>query len=179
MKKPIAIIGSGFSGLSAASYLASKGLDVHVYEKNETIGGRARQLIADGFTFDMGPSWYWMPDVFEKFYNKFGYTASDFYKLKLLDPSFTVIFSKNDVIRIPNSIEKLYEIFEELETGAADKLRIFLNDAEMKYNISMNGMIDKTADSVFEYFSLKSFGQAWKIKLFSSFSKLFELIGLS
>ena len=171
MGKPVAIIGSGFAGLSAASFLAAKGLDVNVYEKNATVGGRARQLIVDGFTFDMGPSWYWMPEVFEKFYNNFGYTSTDFYSLKLLDPSFTVIFSNNDVMKIPNSLEKLCELFEEKEKGAADKLRLFMKDAETKYTVSMNGMIDKTADSIIEYLSFKTIKQAWRIKLFSSFSK--------
>ena len=84
MKKNISIIGSGFSSLSAACYLAKAGHDVTVYEKNDRLGGRARQFKAEGFTFDMGPSWYWMPDVFEKFFNDFGKTTNDFYKLKKL-----------------------------------------------------------------------------------------------
>ncbi len=151
--------------------MAAEGLETHVFEKNDTIGGRARRLITDGFIFDMGPSWYWMPEVFEKFYNKFGYTSTDFYTLKLLDPSFTVIFSKDDVIKIPNSLDKLCDLFETREKGAADKLRIFMKDAETKYTVSMNGMIDKTADSIREYLSFKTIQQAWKIKLFSSFSK--------
>ena len=57
MKKKIVIIGGGFSSLSAASYLAKTGHDVSIYEKNSTLGGRARQLKKEGFTFDMGPSW--------------------------------------------------------------------------------------------------------------------------
>ena len=72
MKKNIAIIGSGFSSLSAACYLSKSGHKVTVYEKNDSLGGRARQFKEKGFTFDMGPSWYWMPDVFDKFFNDFG-----------------------------------------------------------------------------------------------------------
>ena len=87
MNKRIAVIGSGFSSLSAAAYLAKKGFSVKVFEKNQTLGGRARQLKKNGFTFDMGPSWYWMPDVFESFYNDFGKTTADFYNLERLDPS--------------------------------------------------------------------------------------------
>ncbi len=98
MKKKIVIIGSGFSSLSAASYLAKKDFDVHVYEKNETLGGRARQLKKQGFTFDMGPSWYWMPDVFESFYNDFGKSTNDFYKLNRLDPGYQVVFGENEII---------------------------------------------------------------------------------
>ena len=99
MKKKIVIIGSGFSSLSAASYLAKKDFDVHVYEKNETLGGRARQLKKQGFTFDMGPSWYWMPDVFESFYNDFGKSTNDFYKLNRLDPGYQVVFGENEIIK--------------------------------------------------------------------------------
>ncbi|OYX83050.1 MAG: phytoene dehydrogenase, partial [Flavobacteriales bacterium 32-34-25] len=92
MKKKITIIGSGFSALSAACYLAKSGHDVLVYEKNETIGGRARQLKKDGFTFDMGPSWYWMPDVFERFFADFGKKTSDYYELVKLSPAYRVYF---------------------------------------------------------------------------------------
>jgi phytoene desaturase len=78
MIKKIHIIGSGISSLAAASFLAKEGYDVTIFEKNSTIGGRARQFEVDGFVFDMGPSWYWMPDVFEKFYQSFGYKAAIF-----------------------------------------------------------------------------------------------------
>src|SRR6185312_515825 len=98
----IAIIGSGFSGLSAAAYLSAAGNEVHVYEKNETPGGRARQLkTKNGYVFDMGPSWYWMPDIFEQFFNDFGYSVSDFYELKLLDTSFKIVFNNQQTINIP------------------------------------------------------------------------------
>ncbi len=103
----IAVIGAGFSGLSAAAYLSAAGHDVHVYEKNETAGGRARQLITtNGYVFDMGPSWYWMPDIFERFFNDFGYTVSDFYKLKLLDPSFDIVFDDGQM-SIPENYDDL------------------------------------------------------------------------
>ena len=96
-KKEIAIIGSGFSGLAAAASLASENHSVHVFEKNTEIGGRARQFSADGFTFDMGPSWYWMPDVIENYFNKFDHTSSDFYELVQLDPGFQVIFKEEAI----------------------------------------------------------------------------------
>ncbi|MEO6893494.1 MAG: oleate hydratase, partial [Ginsengibacter sp.] len=98
----IAVIGAGFSGLSATAYLSEKGHEVHVFEKNESAGGRARQLkTKEGYVFDMGPSWYWMPDVFERFFNDFGYEVSDWYDLKLLNPSFEVVFEKGKKMPIP------------------------------------------------------------------------------
>ena len=112
MKKKIAIIGSGFSSLSAASYLAKENYEVHVFEKNSTLGGRARQLKKNGFTFDMGPSWYWMQDVFESFYNDFGKTTSDLYQLERLDPGYQVVFGENKSIPIGDSLEKIYTVFE-------------------------------------------------------------------
>ena len=87
MQRSVVIIGSGFAGLSAASFMAKAGWKVTVIEKNATAGGRARQLKQDGFTFDMGPSFYRMPDVFEHYFNQFGKKSSDYYTLKRLDPS--------------------------------------------------------------------------------------------
>ena len=126
----ISIIGSGFSGLSAASFLAKAGHQVHVYEKNSGAGGRARQLkTASGYVFDMGPSWYWMPDVFESYFNDFGHKVDDFYELKLLDPSFDMVFENNQLLSIPASYNKLKELFERLERGSAVKLDKFMEQA--------------------------------------------------
>ncbi len=171
MKKEIAIIGSGFSGLTSAAILASEDFNVHVYEKNSSIGGRARQLNAEGFLFDMGPSWYWMPDVFEKFYNRFGKTSSDFYDLIRLDPSFTIIFSGNDTMKIPAGSEALYELFESKEKGAAGQLKKFLNDAAIKYHVAMDGMIDKTSSSWLEFMNWRVIKNSFRLNLLSSFSR--------
>ena len=110
----IAIIGSGFSGLASAALLAQKGYEVHIYEKNDQAGGRARVWKKDGFTFDMGPSWYWMPDVFENYFALFGKKVSDFYELKRLDPGYRVYFGKNDILDIPANMEALEATFKPL-----------------------------------------------------------------
>ena len=141
MKKKIVIIGSGFSSLSAASYLAKKDFDVHVYEKNETLGGRARQLKKQGFTFDMGPSWYWMPDVFESFYNDFGKSTNDFYKLNRLDPGYQVVFGENEMIPIGDSLEKIYKVFEKEEAGSSEKLEKFIASAKDNYKIAIKDLV--------------------------------------
>ena len=90
MTKSIAVIGSGFSSLAAACYLAKAGNTVTLFEKNKTFGGRARQLKRDGFVFDMGPTWYWMPDVFERFFGDFDKKSEDFYELIKLSPAYSV-----------------------------------------------------------------------------------------
>ncbi len=140
-QKKIAVIGSGFSGLSAAASLSGKGYDVTVFEKNSMPGGRARKLEENGYRFDMGPTWYWMPEVFEKFFKRFGHSASDFYQLNRVDPGYRMYFSRDDYIDVPASLEGLFSLFEKIEKGSGDRLRKFLNKAEYKYNIGINKLV--------------------------------------
>ena len=150
MKKNISIIGSGFSSLSAACYLAQSGHKVQVFEKNSTPGGRARQLKKEGFVFDMGPSWYWMPDVFDKFFGDFGKSASDYYKLERLDPGYQVYFGKNDSIYIGDSLEKIYAAFETVEPGSAAKLKKFIDKAADNYKIAIDKLVYRPGVSPLE-----------------------------
>jgi len=150
MKRKVTIIGSGFSSLSASAYLAQKGFEVHVFEKNKTLGGRARQLKKDGFTFDMGPSWYWMPDVFESFYNDFGKTTEDFYHLERLDPGYQVVFGEDDIISIGDSLEKIYAVFEQEETGSGKKLKRFIELAKENYDIAIKDLVYRPGKSPLE-----------------------------
>ena len=129
-KKNIFIIGSGFSSLSAACYLAKNGYKVTVLEKNSSLGGRARQFKKQGFTFDMGPSWYWMPDVFEKFFSDFNRKRSDYFELKKLNPAYKVFFGNNDTISIEDSMEKIKKTFEKEEAGSSVVLESFINEAK-------------------------------------------------
>ena len=143
MKKNIAIIGSGFSSLSAACYLAKAGHNVTIYEKNDTLGGRARQFKAAGFTFDMGPSWYWMPDVFDKFFNDFGKKVSDYFTLTKLSPAYRVYFGKDDFIDIEDTPEKICKKFESIEKGSGEKLKKYLKIAKENYEIGVTDMLYK------------------------------------
>ncbi|QNK63226.1 phytoene desaturase [Pedobacter sp. PAMC26386] len=171
-KKPqIAIIGSGFAGISSAAYLAKQGYQVDVYEKNSEIGGRARQLITDnGYVFDMGPSWYWMPEVFEQFFNDFGHKVEDFYTLELLDPGFSVVFGANDVLDIPANFVELCELFESIETGSAEKLKSFLTEAEYKYKIGIGKLVYKPGLSLLEFADTDLIKGMFKLQVFTSFS---------
>jgi len=143
MNKSISIIGSGFSSLSAACYLAKQGNKVTVFEKNNEFGGRARQLKAKGFTFDMGPSFYWMPDVFENFFNDFNKKTSDYYQLTKLNPGYSVYFNDNNIIPIEDSLEKICERFERIEAGSSDKLKKFIHNAKDNYRVAVLDMIYK------------------------------------
>ncbi len=167
----IAIIGSGFSGLSTAAHLAASGHEVHVFEKNDTLGGRARVMKTNGFTFDMGPSWYWMPDVFDRFFESFGKKTSDYYKLERLDPSYRVCFGQNDFVDIPANFEELKAVFESIEVGSGMKLEKFINEAQKKYEISMSDLVYKPSLSMFEFMDRKIFANVFKMDILKSFSK--------
>ena len=150
MKKNIIIIGSGFSSISAACYLAKAGNKVTILEKNNTPGGRARQFKKDGFTFDIGPSWYWMPDVFEKFFGDFDRKVSDYYSLEKLDPGYEVYFDQMDSIKIGDTLGKIYAAFETEEAGSAIKLKKFIKKAEDNYNIAIKDLVYRPGISPLE-----------------------------
>lgn len=167
--KKIAIIGSGFSGLSAAAYAAKDGFEVHVFEKHNQPGGRARQFSPEeGFVFDMGPSWYWMPDVMEDFFADFSFKTSDFFELLSLNPQFEMIFS-DEKIAVPEDYEELKLLFEKTEKGAGDKLDKFLNAAKYKYEVGMKDFVTKPSHSWLEFVSPKIAKSALKLDLLTNF----------
>jgi len=149
MSKSIAIIGSGFSSLSAACYLSKAGHQVSVFEKNSTTGGRCRQLKKEGFTFDMGPSWYWMPDIFEKFFEDFDKKVSDYYDLDKLSPAYKIFFN-DDTITVGDTLEKICEEFERIEKGSSVPLKAFIAKAETNYDIAINKVVLKPGLSPLE-----------------------------
>lgn len=166
MEKVI-VIGSGFAGLSAACFLAQQGAEVTVVEKNEQPGGRARVFRKNGFTFDMGPSWYWMPDIFERFFNQFGKSAKDYYTLKRLDPSYRV-FWNDEVADIPASFNELQAFFEAKEAGAGQKLEAFMKEAAYKYDAGINKFVHKPGLSIFEFMNWDVLSSLFKIDMFTS-----------
>ena len=169
MKNKIAIIGSGFSGLSAAAYAAKAGHEVHVFEKHDQPGGRARQFTTEqGFVFDMGPSWYWMPDIMDKFFADFGYKTSDFFDLISLNPQFEMIFS-DEKMNIPENFEDLKKLFETIEKGAGVQLEKFMQSAKYKYEVGMKDFVTKPSHSWLEFVSPKIAKSALKLNLLTNF----------
>ncbi len=169
-KQKAIVIGAGFSGISAAASLASKGYEVHVLEKHTTAGGRARVFNKNGFKFDMGPSWYWMPDVMEQFFKRFN--SEDLIpQLKRLDPSYQVIFSKEDTMPVPADYNALKQLFESIEKGSGEKLDAFLAEAEVKYDESMRKFIFKPCLSLSEFFSPDIMKSALKLDLLQPYAK--------
>ncbi|RQO35585.1 phytoene desaturase [Chryseobacterium sp. KBW03] len=171
LRKRIAVIGSGFSGLSAAAYAAKSGNEVHVFEKHDQPGGRARQFRTEqGYVFDMGPSWYWMPDIIEGFFNDFDCKVSDFFKLVSLDPQFEIVFSE-EKISVPEKNDEIRELFEKTEKGAGKKYDTFMQSAQFKYEVGMKDFVTKPCYNWLEFASLKIAGSALKLDLLSNFRK--------
>lgn len=152
----ISIIGSGFSSLAASCYLAKAGFDVTIYEKNATVGGRARQLKGNGFTFDIGPTWYWMPDVFEKFFGDFDKKPSDYYTLEKLSPAYKVYFGENDSIDIADNLNDIVTTFESIEKGSGKKLEKFISEAKTNYDIAIRELVYRPGDSIIELVTLET-----------------------
>ncbi|AMM49891.1 phytoene dehydrogenase [Rufibacter sp. DG15C] len=170
-KNKAIVIGAGFAGLSTAASLAKAGYRVTVLEKNEVAGGRARTFSAQGFTYDMGPSWYWMPDVFEQFFQKFGKTTADYYDLVRLDPSYQVLYGKGDTLELPASMAELEALFDDLEPGSSLKLREFLKQAAYKYEVGINQLVYKPSRSLTEFVDLKLLVDVMRLDVFQSMAK--------
>jgi len=170
-QKQVVIIGSGFAGLAAASCLAQAGFDVTVLEKNDQPGGRARAFEAQGFTFDMGPSWYWMPEVFENFFALFGKRVEEYYQLQRLDPAYKMVFGKDDEVQIPANFQQLQQTFDQIEPGSGKRLPQFLEQARIKYQTGMDDMVFKPAHSITEFINWKTLKGAFSLDLFQSFDK--------
>lgn len=165
----IIVIGSGFAGISAATFLAKYGFRVIVLEKNNHLGGRARQFEVDGFKFDMGPSWYWMPDVFDRYFSRFEKTTKDYYHLTRLDPSYSVVFGKGDKIDIPANYDDLRQLFELMETDGGNKLDQFLDEASFKYRVGMKDLVYKPARSIWEFVRIRLLISMLRLDIFRSF----------
>jgi phytoene desaturase len=156
MTKTIHILGSGFSSLAAACYLAKAGHEVSIFEKNITIGGRARQLKNKGFTFDLGPSWYWMPDVFENFFGDFDKKPSDYYSLKKLSPAYKVFFGIDEFITIADNLAQIMLTFESIEKGSGEKLNKFITQAQNNYDIAIKNLVYRPGESPLELITIET-----------------------
>jgi phytoene desaturase len=170
VSKSVVVIGSGFAGLSAASFMAKAGWSVTVIEKNSTPGGRARQLKEDGFTFDMGPSWYWMPDVFERYFEQFGKKVSDYYSLQRLSPSYRVYWEEG-FTDIPSDFAELKETFNRIEPGSGKQLEKYLEEAAYKYETGIQKLVYKPGQSVTEFFEWDIVKGVFKLDVFTSIKK--------
>jgi 1-hydroxy-2-isopentenylcarotenoid 3,4-desaturase len=170
-KKSAIVVGTGFGGVSIAAYLANNGFNVTVLEKNNTPGGRARVWEKKGFRFDMGPSWYLMPDIFERFFKDMGRKSSEFYKIIKLDPSYRIIFAKDEVIDISADIQDTFKLFDEYEEAGSKKFKKYLDQAELQYNISLDHILYKNIKSPLDFIQKGLIRKGRKLSLLSSLQK--------
>ncbi len=167
MAKKAIVIGSGFAGLSAASFLAKAGWEVHVLEKHDQPGGRCRHFKVDGFSFDMGPSWYWMPDVFDRFFACFGKKVADYYDLIRLDPSYRIYWEQNHM-DVPADYASLKKMFDQLEPGAGEKLDAFMDEAAYKYRVGVNKLVFKPGQSLLEFVDKELIAGLFRLDVFNN-----------
>jgi phytoene desaturase len=149
------IVGSGFGGLAAAALLSHHGFDVTVLEKNSQPGGRARVYKKNGYIFDMGPSWYLMPDVFEKFFSEFNKTPDDYYSLTRIDPSYRIFFNDGTMTDVSASLEQNLTLFDSFEPNGGEKFQEYLQRAERHYKLAMTELIYRDYQSIFDMISGK------------------------
>jgi phytoene desaturase len=169
--KKIGIIGAGLSSLYAACFLAKKGHQVTVFEKNSMPGGRSQLFKDEGFTFDMGPSWYWMPDVVDKLFNDLGEKRSDYFSLNPLDPAYQVFWDDSTATAIPKDHDELVKLFDSFEDKGGDKLEKFLSDAKIKYDTAMGSFIEFPGIKITELMKFKIFKEAMKLDVLKSVEK--------
>jgi phytoene desaturase len=167
VSKKAVVIGSGFAGLSAATFLARDGWQVDVYEKHDQPGGRCRHFKKDGFSFDMGPSWYWMPDVFERYFAQFGKKVSDYYELIRLDPSYRIYWEEG-IMDVPASYAEMKNLFDRLEPGAGEKLDTFMQEAEYKYRVGVNKLVFKPGQSWLEFLDQELIAGLFRLDVFNN-----------
>ena len=169
-QRSVIVIGSGFAGLSAATFMAKEGWKVTILEKNHTAGGRARQWKENGFTFDMGPSFYWMPDVFERYFAQFNKQVSDYYRLVRLDPSYRIYWDQGHT-DLPANLDELKQVFESIEPGSARQLEKYLEEAAYKYQVGINNLVYKPGLSITEFMDWTTIRGMFKLEVFTSIKK--------
>jgi phytoene desaturase len=170
-EKRVLIIGAGFGGISAAALLARDGFKVKILEKNEQAGGRARVWKKDDFVFDMGPSWYLMPDVFDKYFALFNKQTRDYYELVRLDPNYRVFFGTEKTVDVPAGRKEIDKLFDQLTPDGSTKLKEYLDVAQYQYEIAMQEFMYREYKTVFDFFNWKVITKGTKLKIFESFDK--------
>ncbi len=164
--KKVVVVGAGFGGLAVSALLAKKGFDVTLLEKNAEVGGRARVWLESGFSFDMGPSWYLMPEVFERFFSELDTKPSDLYSLVRLDPMYKVFHSTGDLLEMPARAGKIMEVFSNMEKDGHRKLKEYLALAEYQYDIAMEDFIYKEYERLSDFFTPALMTKGLKLHVF-------------
>lgn len=167
-QKKVTIIGGGIGGLATAALLGKQGYTVTLLEKNDKIGGRASVWKEKGFTFDLGPSWYLMPDVFERYFALFDKKPKDFLKLHHLDPHYRVFFDKNDYVDLQKDMKANLALFNTLEPGVSSQIQQYLSVAQTQYNAAIQHILYKNFASVTDFLSPAIAKEGSKLNVFEN-----------
>jgi len=171
--KKVIIVGGGIGGLATACLLAKKGYKVSLVEKNERLGGRANLFVEKGFVFDMGPSWYMMPEIFEHFFTLMGEKIVDHLTLKRLSPSYRIFLkSEKKHYDFYSDLEKTIATFESIERGSGEVLRNYMDITKRQYEVARDEFMFKNYDSVFDFFNKRVMTEGRKLPLFSKVQSL-------
>ena len=171
MSKEIIVIGSGLAGMSCAAYLGKAGHRVTVIEKNSTYGGRLQTVSQQGYTFDSGPSWYWMPDIFDSFFEDFDKKTNDYYDLRRINPGYRVYFSEGEYFDLVENLDELKRNFSKIEKGGGRALQRYLDDAGEKYEVAVKKFMYKPSLSPLEYIHFDLIKRLGRLNLFRPISK--------
>ena len=171
MSKEIIVIGSGLAGMSCAAYLGKAGHRVTVIEKNSTYGGRLQTVSQQGYTFDSGPSWYWMPDIFDSFFEDFDKKTNDYYDLRRINPGYRVYFSEGEYFDLVENLDELKRNFSKIEKGGGRALQRYLDDAGEKYEVAVKKFMYKPSLSPMEYIHFDLIKRLGRLNLFRPISK--------
>jgi phytoene desaturase len=166
--KNAVIVGAGFGGLATSALLARKGWRVTVIEKNDQVGGRARYWKQDGFTFDMGPSWYLMPEAFENFFQAMGEPREKYYGLTRLDPSYRVYFESSPPVDIGADFAKTRAVFDTFEADGGNKIEKHLQETAFKYRIAVDEFLYRDYNSLLDFFNRRMLADGLRLKVFRS-----------
>lgn len=170
----IIVIGAGYSGLSISALLARDGHQVTLLEKHEQVGGRARMIHEQGYAFDMGPSWYMMPEVFEDFFAKFGKKPSDYYELTQLDPHYRIFFAGQETIDLVPDLEKNLDLFEKIEPGSSKRFQAYLARAKRLYDLSMKHFIYRSYEKMGDLIDKSFLKMGFSLDYFASLDRLLK-----
>lgn len=167
-RTPVAIIGGGLGGLSAAIHLRALDYPVTIFEANDRLGGRANRIEADGFSFDTGPSLLNYPWVFENVFKAVGKRMEDYVELLPVEPAVAFQWQDGTRLQLTSEMDRLVEAFAKVEPGSGPGLQRFFADAGFKYDLAFQKLVNRNADSPLDWAKAMRLSEMAKLSLWRS-----------
>lgn len=170
-KAKVAVIGGGLGGLAAAADLALRGFDVEIFEKNERIGGKLNILKKDGFSFDLGPSIFTLPQMFRPLFEGNGKKLEDYIDLVRVDPQWRNFFEDGTKIDLFESLEAMKGELSRWPAQVFDEYARFLDYSKQQYHILDKGYFEAGLDRFWDFVHFYGLTGVKGLDLGSSMSK--------